>query len=1075
MIGFIVKHNGEGLGKIRFIQGSRITVDFFDPPKTATLVAVIDGRKVLKHALLPLNTNCTSPIGKCRIAQIIRVSNKIDPHRYLVEFENGLSQELSEVDLVPSGRIPASNLPLDVSGELRVEGYETFQKREALAEAWQSTLRGGFGLRALLSSRIDLRSHQAYVAGTVLMDRLPRFILADEVGLGKTIEAGIVIHDLMSRKLNAKILILCPASLSQQWLCELYAKFSGRVFKMLELRRRCASAGIIPDQTIASFPAALKHSSVLQQNRWDMVVVDEVHNIIGSPRLYSLVKKLSVSSPGCLLLSAIPAQHREEEYLRLLALLEPQRYKPEDPQAKAHFKGLYDQQIELSRKLSYISRKLAEFRCGDETADPVIKKIAELAVLPVLSLDESLANSAKALDPLNPNFDESVHDLLHHVGDRYRISRRILRNRRSQLVESQSDLQITRRLCRLPYRSVQLEVDAWGAVRNLLRALKGADISDSVLLPLAKFLFQSLCDPSCLKSFVGLASSLAPELADHLEFDGQVSYDGWDEYAATLWGAARHKLADKDLQEIERVADVWMSGVDGLSRIEVLEKFLRARHREAPMRKFLIFAGFPGLATRLIKELEKDFPSASLARFVWNMDGKLKEKEVLRFARNSECWLMVSDETGGEGRNFQFVDEIIHYDLPWHVSKVEQRIGRLDRLGRKHLDVCSNVVFAEAEEEDGLLQCYDAGFQVFTRSISGLEFALSHLEGSIAEVAVSEGFDGMSQLVGQIRQGAERERAGDENQGILDAASLERKIAEVFRRAQSTPERDLALESAFCDYFRFIAGNGSLRERSADDHPEGIIEFRPDQFRELDGLLPATATGTHADRLGTFRRQIAQERPDLEFFSVGNNFFDAVCSTLRSSSGGQAYAVECLDLSRDQWCGFEFAYRAVGSCETLAKHPGLVKHLDRILSIRSAHIFVSDGGQLPEDGAALLNIRRKLKREDKERNWWNFTVNNNRVQLLASRYGAAKWQELVNRLEQISCKQAKKIFSEALAPAIEAEQSRIAEQIRQAKVSKSDGWEEEIAGFEALCQAINGWEIELEAAGFLSVNGGLIS
>ena len=100
--------------------------------------------------------------------------------------------------------------------------------------AYKRVTRQAGGLKSLLSSRIDLHSHQAYVAGVVLLDSNRRYILADEVGLGKTIEAGIVMTDLLMQKPEARILVLCPSSLTHQWLSEIYSKFGGHVFRLLE-------------------------------------------------------------------------------------------------------------------------------------------------------------------------------------------------------------------------------------------------------------------------------------------------------------------------------------------------------------------------------------------------------------------------------------------------------------------------------------------------------------------------------------------------------------------------------------------------------------------------------------------------------------------------------------------------------------------------------------------------------------------------------------------------------------------------------------------------------------------------
>ncbi len=1010
---------------------------------------------------------------QCRITNTAAAISVSEQHRYQVEFDDGLTREVSEVDLIPK-KIPLIDSPLDALAERQLEGFGTFLKREAFVDAWCSSVRGALGLRALLSSRIDLRPHQAYVAGAILLDRVPRFLLADEVGLGKTIEAGIVIHDILERKPEAKILILCPGTLTQQWLCELYSKFSGNVFHLLELRLEEAMTGIIPEKAIVAFTDALSFSSKLRKMKWDMLVVDEAHHLLATPELYSLVQQLSANAPGCLLLSAIPAQRREEEYLRLLALLEPQRYKPHAEGAKEHFKQLYDRQIELGRKLSYISRRLGEFAAGEENADRILQKVGELCSLPVLSQDEFLASSAKLLEPSIPTkLIEAVHLLLHYVGDRYRISRRILRNRRSQLFDIEPDLRIDRELYRLGHQPDQLELDAGNAARRLLQNLLNSGTDDSVLLPLARHLFHSMCDPVCLSDFLALRYSRKPIVTDLLEFDGQINYKDWTEYASNLWAAANLEPKIEAFADLERAAENWQCNAATSVRMDAFVTFLRTRHRGAPSKKFLVFAGFFGLGERLAQHLVDTFGSASVAQFTWDMETKEKEKAVMRFKRDSQCWLMVSDETGGEGRNFQFVDELIHFDLPWHVSKIEQRIGRLDRLGRHIPKVCSNVLFAIGEEEDGLLGCMESGFQVFTRSISGLEFALSQLECRVTQTAIADGYEGLFLLINDIKTSAEAERAEDDVQGMLDAASLERTSAEVFRRAQSTLDRDIALEHAFCDWLRFIGGNSVLRFLKAGDFPEGIVEFRPNQIPPDVLSLKTAPDGTLTDRSGTFRRKIAQERPDLEFFSVGNDFFDVVCAALWQSSKGRTYSVECQSIC-SLWRGFEFSYFPTVDRDLLRLHPGLLKHLDRLFAVRGEHYFIDEDLTPAVDNSGLLSLRRSLTNEGKDTIWRNFTLNNTRVQLLAERYANPGWETLVNSAEAIARVEAKKHFSLSLANVLEIEAARIVEQIRQAKLAGADGWEDEIAGLEALLAAINDWDVELDTAGFLSVNGGII-
>lgn len=1074
MIGFIVKHTGFGIGKIHNSQGDRISVLFFSPPDFKTIVGIIDGRPVLKRALLPLNTICDTKEGQCRIINTIASASNADPHRYQIEFENGLAKEMSEVDLVPSN-IPQAISALETLTELQLEGYGTFRKREAMVNAWWSSVRGALGLRALLSSRIDLRPHQAYVAGVVLMDRVPRYLLADEVGLGKTIEAGIVIHDILEQKPKAKVLILCPETLTQQWLCELYSKFSGKVFQMLELHLQEAKTGKIPAKVIVSFPDALSYSSSLLETKWDLVVVDEVHHLLAIPRLYNLVRQLSEKAPGCLLLSAIPAQRREEEYLRLLALLEPQRYNPNADGAKEHFKQLYDRQIELGRKLSYISRRLGEYADGSESSERILQKIEELCSLPVLTSDEHLLASTKLLDPSLPDsFIDATHAILHHIGDRYRISRRILRNRRSQLLDVEPDLRIERDLNRLSYQPDQLELDVSRAVGRLLQGLRMGGANNSIILLLTRHLYQSLCDPICINEFLHIANSKTEMRADLLAFDGQISYHNWNNYTSTLWATIKPHLQIDALEELQRASVNWGSNIDDSARMVKLVTFLQKRHKQNPTQKFLIFAGFFGLAERLTQYLVSSFQKGSVVPFTWNMETKTKENAVIKFKRDPQCWLMVSDETGGEGRNFQFVDELIHFDLPWHVSMIEQRIGRLDRLGRKFPKVCSNVLFSEGGEEEGMLNCLESGFQVFTQSVSGLEFALSDLEDRIAQTAIDDGFEGLNLLVNNIRDSVDAERAEDDVQSMLDEASLDRVAAEPYRRAQSTPERDIALEEAFCDWFKFIAGNGALRFPPAGDLPDRcIIEFRPNQLTPGSIPLATAHNGVQPDRLGTFRRQVAQERPDLEFFSVGNDFFDAVCKSLHQSTRGRTYALECQS-NHLPWRGLEFSYRPFGKHDLLLQHPGHLKHLDRVFSLRAEHSFIGEDLKIATNANELLSLRKSLTNETKDKTWNNFTLNNTKVQLLAERYANPGWETFVNRAEAIARTHAKQQLELSLTTVLETERARIAEQIRQANVAKADGWDDEIAGLKALLLAINEWDVELDTAGFLSINGGII-
>jgi hypothetical protein len=480
---------------------------------------------------------CETARGRCTIKARKQSEIREGPNVYTVEFENGLSAELLETELtLVESR--AATAPLDALIALEQEGYFVFEKRAELVGAYQQMMRGGMGLRALLSSRIDLLPHQAYVAGVILLDRQQRYLLADKVGLGKTIEAGIVIHDVLGRNPDARILVLCPGALTQQWLCELYSKFSGRVFQLPEIRGTRWAQENAWRQTILSFFGAKRMLDQLLKAAWDLVVVDEAHHLLAAPELYALARQLSQNSEGFLLLSALPAQHREEEYLRLLALLQPAHYDPEAAGAVERFRLLYERQRQIGTRLGWISRRLPEVMTGERDAQSVLDKVAELAQWPVLQQYQKLQALFERIDPSGRSFDDDVRAVLHHVGDTHRINRRILRNRRARLIQEQQVKPIERRLNSLKYDPDQLELDALEYAHRFLFGLQERGLSEQVLLPLARQLLQAAADPATLFAFLQIAARPKEECekgadVEAFELDSLSGYAEWPKYAAT--------------------------------------------------------------------------------------------------------------------------------------------------------------------------------------------------------------------------------------------------------------------------------------------------------------------------------------------------------------------------------------------------------------------------------------------------------------------------------------------------------------------------------------------------------------
>ena len=167
--------------------------------------------------------------------------------------------------------------------------------------------------------------------------------------------------------------------------------------------------------------------------------------------------------------------------------------------------------------------------------------------------------------------------------------------------------------------------------------------------------------------------------------------------------------------------------------------------------------------------------------------------------------MLICDETGGEGRNFQFASELFHYDLPLQASKIEQRIGRLDRLGREKEEVFSTAIVAKGSKEESWFKCLKDGLGIFKQSISGLEFGLRDIEKNVTRNFLSEDGQVLLDMPPVIKEKVAEERALDESQAQMDEASFNASSAQSYLKAQLNRKQEIRLEKTFVKYFRQVS------------------------------------------------------------------------------------------------------------------------------------------------------------------------------------------------------------------------------------------------------------------------------
>jgi ATP-dependent helicase HepA len=312
---------------------------------------------------------------------------------YQVDTENG-PEEVSEQRL----RV----LPIDSDDPVfRLEmnawrGPRRFFARLRLLERTTVWKQDSEGIPAFLGARIQPLFHQFYAARQCLLDRETRFLLADEVGLGKTIEAGLVIQSLLAAKPALRVLVVAPGTTSRQWLMELYSRFGGRVFTHVNavrygmvkhsisaaeklLRSDCL---IVTTSLLRTAPKAL---SIVKSQSWDLLVADEGHHLANWPSLMTALRHVSAMASNCLVLTATPGRGDDNGLLELLRLVSPSTYENVtlqefasrlQPQRRITEKLLYSEEL-IAALLSRgtigeeDARDLATFWCKNDPFPPI--------------------------------------------------------------------------------------------------------------------------------------------------------------------------------------------------------------------------------------------------------------------------------------------------------------------------------------------------------------------------------------------------------------------------------------------------------------------------------------------------------------------------------------------------------------------------------------------------------------------------------------------------------------------------------------------------------------------------------
>jgi ATP-dependent helicase HepA len=677
-----------GLGKLTGLAGGEATVRYFDAPGAQGEKTVKCPASQVKRAMLPAQTR----VYRRHVAggrwQAGRALHS-DDDTVLVQFPNGDAVDCSVQDLETRWNTPLRD-PMPFLVAQATDTPFLSQSRSAFVRAISDQHSSSAGMTALFNASVELVEYQFDVVKRVLTDPVQRFLLADEVGLGKTIEAGIIIRQCLLDDPNALVVVVTPAALIAQW--------------RQELSRRFALRSLLDDFVFVVGHEDIDRLATLLP-RAEMLVVDEAHHLSRqiegqSNSLYGLLEVHAACVPRLLLLSATPVLSDSAGFLRVMHLLDPVVFPLND---LAGFR----------RRLE--SRQLIAELVATLVPDNLYSLPEELNRLTTSFGDDALLMNhivelRNVLDTFPEEDDESflakLEALRTHLSETYRLHRRILRNRRAAVPWAT--------MRRKGLRGVDFHGNRTTAFCEAIEQLR-LEIFGAVDMPHSarRTLLEWAVQPR--------AQVRVSELLQRLGVDD----------------AGSLRLASK-------IDDAAVGIREDSSRIDALKAVLQSLLEKSGV-QVIVFCDAEADADRVFESLQPLFDSRVVRHTVemdnvnddaydaYDEDTAPPAWQVF-MSDPAACRVLVCDSRAEEGVNLHGGEKVaLHFDLPLSANRIEQRLGRLDRFGNGKEVRSVVLVDQDNPNEAGWFELLGQGWGVFERSVASLQYLIEEKTQSLID------------------------------------------------------------------------------------------------------------------------------------------------------------------------------------------------------------------------------------------------------------------------------------------------------------------------------------------------------
>lgn len=725
---------------------------------------------------------------------------------------------------------------------------------------------------SLISNRIEIEPYQVQAAYEILNSYDHRYLIGDEVGLGKTIEAGIVIEELIARNRADRVLIVAPAPLTVQWQEEMRDKFDRNFViydrEIVRTHRKShpnRNVWAQEDLIITSIDFAKQTTDDPESDRvsvrdalenleesWDVVVFDEAHHLtarrssdesVERTQRYRVAEAVANNTESLLLLTGTPHKGKSDQFFFLVRLLDPYRFTHE---SEITPQGLDDLMIRRLKDDMY------------ETDGTRMFPEKNIEALPVeMSRDERRLYDG-VTEYTREYYDLAKEEENHAAGFTMVIYQK-------RLVSSVYAIQ--------------------KSLENRMRAIQSDSVEEDLPAEVKELLPRYSTEPETL------TDAKRTRVEEALET-----------VAVTL-------DQTKVQQELHRVKQLWQQAkaIETDSKAQILREFVDRLLAEDPDEKILIFTEYTDTLEFLRDQTFADF---DVAQVYGDLDQSRRREELVKF--EEEANLMLATDAAQEGLNLQFAHIMVNYDLPWNPIRIDQRMGRLHRYGQERTVEIRNLFFDDTRESEILNLLIERTDQIesdlgMRSEVLGRILEDIDLEETIMAAVTEE--KPREEVVADIEATIEERKDAIETveeefliRNRFDLSEEDKEVLDVIERSKDGEVSEADVELLVRLFFDEFGGS--------------IKGVRPGPAREGGDVfqleVPDVLSGNNVQRKypqATFSKDVAMENDDVEFISLDHPLLQSLIDYCLDSTRVRGELTAKIPVTSEDAPGIVFTFR----------------------------------------------------------------------------------------------------------------------------------------------------------------------